>query len=574
MNHAKIVGLSLAASLAACTAAGAWAAPAAKTDRRTATYANPIDLPYRYQATRRPHREAADPTIVWFKDRYWLFASHSHGYWHSTDLLHWTFVAPSGYDVGKFAPTAVVMNGKLYLSVSEFAPKIWVTDDPLGGRWTEAADIAPGYNDPALFLDDDGRLYMYEGLSPSEPLRAFELDPKTFQPIRKVDIPQSRDKQARGWEVPGDRNEKLKAPTYIEGAWMTKHKGRYYLEYSGPGTEYRTYANGVLVADDPMGPFTYQTYSPFSFKPTGFITGAGHSSTFEDKAGRWWHVATMVVSKRFVLERRLGLFPTSFTKSGELVTDTYLGDYPRYADGDRALTGWMLLSRRKTVSASSSLEAFPAANAVDEDVQTWWSAKTGEAGEWFQVDLGAKKRIEAVQINFADQDSLGKGVSQDVYRYVLELSDDGLAWRAVVDTSKAGRDAPHDYQVLPRPERARFVRLRNLHAPDGGKFSLYDLRVFGKGAAPRPKAVTSATGARAAADGRRARVTWTPAANAEFYIVRVGPRPDLLTQTFQVYDGKTSLDLASLTTGVNYVFAVDAVNESGVTKGKIVGSIP
>jgi hypothetical protein len=98
--------------------------------------------------------------------------------------------------------------------------------------------------------------------------------------------------------------------------------------------------------------------------------------------------------------------------------------------------------------------------------------------------------------------------------------------------------------------------------------------VFAKGAAPRPKAVTSATGARAAADGRRARVTWTPAANAEFYIVRVGPRPDLLTQTFQVYDGKTSLDLASLTTGVTYVFAVDAVNESGVTKGKIVGSIP
>jgi len=42
-----------------------------------------------------------------------------------------------------------------------------------------------------------------------------------------------------------------------------------------------------------MGPFTYQSTSPFSSKPTGFISGAGHSSTFQSADGRWWHASTI-----------------------------------------------------------------------------------------------------------------------------------------------------------------------------------------------------------------------------------------------------------------------------------------
>ena len=94
---------------------------------RFATYANPVDLPYRYQPARLPYREAADPTVIRFKGRYWLFASHSLGYWYSSDLLHWFFVKPTGYDVGRYAPTAVVMNGKVYLTASENAKTIWVS---------------------------------------------------------------------------------------------------------------------------------------------------------------------------------------------------------------------------------------------------------------------------------------------------------------------------------------------------------------------------------------------------------------------------------------------------------------
>ena len=566
------------AATAALAMLCAGAAPAAgHADRRSRTWANPIDLPYRYQprptynaASYVPYREAADPTIVRFRGRYWMFVSHSKGYWHSTDLLHWTVVEPTGFDVDKYAPTVVAMNGKLYLAASEDVKKIWVTDDPMTGQWREAASIPQGYGDPCLFLDDDGRLYMYEGLSGTGVLRVLELDPKTFLPLSEARIPASRDKADRGWEVVGDHNEKEANPTWIEGSWMTKYRGKYYLQYSAPGTEFKSYGEGVLVADKPMGPFTYQGNSPASFKPTGFIAGAGHGSTMQAADGRWWHVATMSISIRHNFERRLGLFPARFTADGAFAVDTYLGDYPHYVDGDRGLTGWMLLSRHKPVTASSSLDGFAPEKAVDEDVRSWWSAKTGDAGEWYQVDLGAAKRVDALQINFADQDSKGQGISHDVYNYRVEASLDGKAWTVIVDASAKGRDAPHDYEVLARPKQARFIRITNLHAPDGGKFSLYDLRVFGKGSAPLAGVVGGVSGARDAADPRKAVISWKAAPRAEFYVVRLGTRPDLMTQAWQVYDGKTSVDVASLTRGQTYYVTVDAVNESGIVRGKTV----
>ena len=83
------------------------------------------------------------------------------------------------------------------------------------------------------------------------------------------------------------------APQDIEGAYVNKVDGRYYLQYAGPGTQFNTYADGCYVGDGPLGPFEYDPHSPFSSKPGGFITGAGHGSTFQDRHGNWWHVATM-----------------------------------------------------------------------------------------------------------------------------------------------------------------------------------------------------------------------------------------------------------------------------------------
>lgn len=66
---------------------------------------------------------------------------------------------------------------------------------------------------------------------------------------------------------------------YLEGAWMTKHNGIYYLQYAFPGTQYNVYGDAVYISDSPLGPFKVAENNPYSYKPTGFITGAGHGST-------------------------------------------------------------------------------------------------------------------------------------------------------------------------------------------------------------------------------------------------------------------------------------------------------
>lgn len=567
-------------AVTAITAVG-HAAERPASESRFRTYANPMDLAYRFQPPNSmppsrpavPFREAADPTVVVYRGEYWLFASHSLGYWRSKNLLNWTFVRGSGYSVEKFAPTVVVVGGRMLMAVSEGVPKLWTTDDPGSGKWTEATTLSAGYEDPDLFLDDDGRLYLYDGLSPNGPLKVTELDPHDFHVLRTATIPQARNKEERGWEVPGDQNEKTGAPSFIEGSWMTKHDGRYYLEYSGPGTQFKTYANGLLVAKTPMGPFEYQSYSPFALKSTGFITGAGHGSTFKGLDGQWWHVGTMTISSRHIFERRLGLFPTHFTRKGEMVADTYLGDYPHYLDGDRRLTGWMLLSRGKVATASSSLDGHAPGSGADEDVRSWWSARTGDTGEWFAIDLGGSKTVEALQVNFADQDAVALGASEDVFRYAIEGSADGQRWQTLVEPASTGRDAPHAYHVLRQPREMRYVRVRNLHSPNGAKFSLYDLRVFGNARVAAAGAVAGGTGQRDVTDRRRAEISWKSAPGADFYVVRVGVSPNLMTQTYQVYDGATSLSLAALNVRADYVFSIDAVNESGITRGTTVYTV-
>jgi hypothetical protein len=282
----------------------------------------------------------------------------------------------------------------------------------------------------------------------------------------------------------------------------------------------------------------------------------------------------MTISVRHMFERRLGLFPTWFTKDGELVTDTYLGDYPHYVDGNRELTGWMLLSRKTQVTASSSLENHPPENAVDEEVRTWWSARTGNLGEWLQIDMGAEKRIDAVQINFADEGSTALGRSTDMYKYKLEVSRDAKTWQVAVDHGERGKDSPDDYEVLPQAVRAHYVRLENVHSPNDANFSISGLRVFGSGGGRAPAKVSGVKAVRDSADARHVTVSWTPSKDAEFYIVRLGTSPEALTQNYQIYDGATRAEIRSLNIGVGYSFTVDAVNENGITKDTVLASIP
>jgi hypothetical protein len=94
--------------------------------------------------------------------------------------------------------------------------------------------------------------------------------------------------------------------------------------------------------------------------------------------------------------------------------------------------------------------------------------------------------------------------------------------------------------------------------------------VFGKGVAPVPAKVGAATPPVCATqtDGRRATIPRQPARNSEFLVVRLGARPEELTQNYQVYDHNTSLAVASLNVKTVYYFAVNAINECCIANGQ------
>lgn len=525
-------------------------------------------------------REAADPVVQIYKDEYWLFPSKSKGYWHSPDMQHWAYVPCSKLPIDLYAPTVMIYKDELYWMVSDIN-QLWKTSDPADGDAWELVtdhlvlfpdDPARTGHDPDLFLDDDGRVYLYWGCSDIDVIRGIELDPENgFAPVGKEVVLITHREAEFGWEQPGDKNEMPK-PGYNEGPNIFKYNGLYYLHYAAPGTEFDSYGDGLYTSDKPLGPYTHADYSPVSVKPGGWMTGAGHGDTFQDKYGNWWHVASTVISQRMNFERRIGFFPMVMTPKGHLYALTEWSDYPYILpDGPQDFakkapwTLWMDLSIRKVVTASSEAEGHEAAKAADNTIKTWWSAATGNPGEWVCVDLGQVSRVSAVQPNFADEGFgyYDAAAPKTPYRYIVEVSRDGKAWKKVFDRTDAVADNPHELLLLGKPVKARYVRVTN-SAPLSGKFSSFDVRVFGLAPGKKPAAVTGITAARGD-DARRIRISWPAVEGADGYVLRWGTDPEEIYLSCQTESPEVELGLFSA--GQGYYFRVDAFNGSGVTEG-------
>lgn len=596
------------------------------------TYCNPLDLPYRYQhmneqGRRCAFREGADPTLVYFKGTYYLFVSMSAGFFYSDDLLGWRFHADPDLMIYDYAPDVRQVGDYLYFCASSRSKDcpILRSADPLHEKFEQVAAPFPFW-DPDLFLDDDGRLYFYWGCTNTQPIWGVELDRETLEPIGEKTALIHGDPEHLGYERPGENGvvdkessvmyrslaplfdpetKTLKLPAgvtdlggypvealtkiflavgqpYVEGAFMTKHDGRYYLQYAAPGTQYNTYADGVYVGGSPLGPFTRQAANPFSAVTGGFITGAGHGSTVADKHGNFWHAATMRISVNHDFERRVGLFPAGFDGDGVLYCNQNFASYPHRIPAGRFDPAawqpeWMLLSYAKPAFASSTAAGSSPALAVDENIRSWWSAADAAPGQWLAVDLGKPCDVRAVQVNLADQDvavefppeAYGDDrrtrhieLEPQISHYVIETSVDGEHWTRI---ETVDRECSNGYYEVENGVTARYVRVVGGQLPYGQALRVAGLRVFGHGGGKKP--------APAAATAERtgpldAVVRWEPIPDAQGCNIRYGTAPDKLYLSHLVY-GASEAALSTLTAGQTYYIAVDSFNENGVTPGTV-----
>lgn len=551
------------------------------------TYCNPINIDYGYTpipdfTVWGKHRATADPVIVNYKRDYYLFSTNQWGYWWSSDMLNWKFISKkflrpwnAGYDelcapaIGAIGDTMIVFGSTYTRNFS-----IWMSTNPKANEWKPLVDsFEIGGWDPAFFTDDDGKLYMYNGSSNHYPLYGIELNRKTFKPIGTRTETYLLEPDRYGWQRFGEHMDNTFLDPFIEGSWMTKHKGKYYLQYGAPGTEFSGYADGVVVGDSPLGNNFIPQSDPLSFKPGGFARGAGHGATFTDPWNNYWHVSTMVIAVKNNFERRIGIWPAGFDKDDVMYCNTSFGDYPHWLPGDPSslrkggdFTGWMLLNYKKPVLVSSTLGGCHANNAVDENIKTYWSAATGNKGEWIQTDLGNISAVHAIQVNYADQDVEFLGKRTDIYhQYKLYYSLDGRRWNTLVDKSSNKTDVPHEYVELQKPVQARYIKLENIHMPTG-KFAISGLRVFGNGNGEKPDTVQNLIVLRTEKDPRSAWIKWRPVDNVYAYTIYYGTAPDKLYTNIMVYD-QNEYWLKTMDKNKPYYFSIEAINENGVSVG-------
>ena len=583
-----------------CTHKQTESAPAAASGRNQTTYCNPIDIDYTYMSHYRAERDVsyrsgADPSVVNFKGKYYMFVTRSHGYWVSEDMGHWRFIRPqSWYFSGSNAPAAAVKDDKIiaYGDPSGYGPII-ETDNPDLGNWkTNYAVINPpgGIQDPNLFVDTDGRVYLYEESSNRWPIRGVELDPENYYIPKGEQVDLFRlDPDNHGWERFGQDHRSDVAP-FIEGPWMVKHNDTYYLMYGAPGTQWNVYADGVYTADNPLGPFTYAPYNPVAYKPGGFLNGSGHGSAVKDNRGNHWHFSTMAISVNYKFERRIGMYPAGFEENGQMYVNTAYGDYPHYLpdveveDHKHRFTGWMLLSKDKPVKSNSVLTGvqrnvadeqekgyMPEQEAADygigkindENIRTLWVAESNSDTLWFEMDLKRVMTLRAFQLNYQDFNATIFGKPDTLrQQFVIETSVDGTAWQTTVDFSKNDEDRPHAYIELEQPVKGRYIRFTNKQFPNR-YLSIGEFRVFGNGNGEKPAMPTSFRVERQA-DPRNADISWDPVENAMGYVLYWGIEPDKLNNSVMIYN-QTTYELRALNKGVEYHFAIEAFNENGIS---------
>ena len=588
----------------------------------------PLDLEYRYQFIDQDgrvtlSREAADPSAVFWHGKYYLFPSMCKGCYVSEDLSHWEFLPLKGLPFYDYAPDACVHGEYLYLCASkhEGVCNFYRSKTFPEGEFEEIEGSFPFW-DPNLFFDDDGKVYLFWGCSNLTPVYGVELDETTMRPKGEPLSLLEGKQRVIGYERFGEdhhydlaMNANLKllrgmlAPQmgkpadeitpeeliafvppeqrpvvqklledgpYMEGAWMTKYKGKYYLQYACPGTELNVYGDGVYVADSPLGPYTLAENAPYSYHPGGFITGAGHGSTFRGE-GALWHTSTARISRTHNFERRLGLWRAGFDEDGELYCDQRFGDWVRAVeDAPFEKPRWMLLSYRKPCTVSSSPE--DAKHITDENIRTLWQSE--EKQGTITLDLTKGYKVHAVQLNFGDNfgtvslpsrgeaemKANGRYIDDEKFplRWYLEYSEDGAGWQMWEDRRSAEDDRAHPLLVNEEGVSLRYLRLTVTEMPYGQNACVSGIRVFGISDCPAP-APASNVRLSLEEDGEGFFAEWQGSAMG--YNVLWGHTPEKLYHCYQVL-GTTKANVRALVKGRPCYVRVDAFGEGGVTEGE------
>lgn len=240
-----------------------------------------------------PMRYTADPSAHVYEGKVYVYPSHDqdnpNGFnmvdyyvYSSSDLVKWT-------DHGKvldvkdvswakeymWAPDCVFKDGTYYFYFparskdGKFYIGVATGTSPGGPFKPETNYIPNSFSvDPAVFIDDDGKAYMYFG-GDGNGGQTTPWVVRMKDNMKEFDGAPQRVEGAQYW---------------FEACWMHKYNNTYYLSYS-TGEKHPNYKSSALAyatASSPMGPFTYKA----AFFPN--VSGWTNHHSIIKYADKWY----------------------------------------------------------------------------------------------------------------------------------------------------------------------------------------------------------------------------------------------------------------------------------------------
>ncbi len=487
---------------------------------KAARYCNPLPM-----VTAPGGNAAGDVTVIREQGKYYMYCTGG-GAWISDDLLNWSFQRVANVPV---APHVVKYNGSFYMCGN--SGPLLKADNPLGpftsiGPWKNTPDVAGGWRGPFdmdIYIDDDNKPYLYYPGRGIDGIFVVPLDPNDLTRFAGPTRHLFAFNKDHVWERYGEMNE-YPDVAWIEGPWMQKCSGIYYLQYSASGTQWKTYASGYYTAKSPLGPFTYASNNPLLRRTDGLVTGTAHGSIVEGPDKNLWQFYTIVLSNP-PGGRRIGMDRITFDKDGNMavkVTDTpqwapnAVSDPTKGDSGSIPVTVNKLHAMNALSRFSSQQPGRDAAYAVDNSSGTWWEPATTDAQPTLTIELSPATRFDAVQLFTIDSVRLmfngGRGFgfggrrgrtpaaesvpataaapempASNAYQYKIEVSMDGQMYTMALDQTRNAISRNTIFEEI-RPVKCRFVRLTMTNWPRATPLGIIEFTTFGKPAGSLPVA--------------------------------------------------------------------------------------
>lgn len=259
-------------------------------------------------------------------------------------------------------------------------------------------DLGYANIDPNLFVDDDGKMYLYYSRDCSENV----VDGKNTSQIYVVEMADyTHVKEGaehilcltpdQSWDQGGTR--------WNEGPDMLKHDGTYYLFYSGGFYGDRTYAIGYATSRSPLGPFTKYEQNPI-ISSTENASGPGNNSFFYTLDGKElfnaYHTHTSVEiaggNRKLTIDRCGWREDGTFYMNGPTTT---------MQPGASGHTGLVSVTEQAGVTAENTKNGDPQNllngefSATVRGLEQEWTSKDGKNGS-VTIDLGGEQQVDCL----------------------------------------------------------------------------------------------------------------------------------------------------------------------------------